>query len=69
MTDITQQRYLQNKGTPGLKTAKDVRACTIRLLSLEPAKYEKVAIYDSKSADFEYLQECGSSLLRNTRGT
>ena len=46
--------------------AKDVRACTIRLLSLEPAKYEKVAIYDSKSADFEYLQECGSSLLRNT---
>ena len=30
---------------PGLKGQKAVRACTIRLLTLEPAKYEEAAIY------------------------
>ena len=29
----------------GSKGQKVVRACTIRLLNLEPAKHEKVAIY------------------------
>ena len=29
----------------GLKVQKIVRACTIRLLTLEPAKHEKEAIY------------------------
>ena len=30
---------------PGSKGQKAVRACTIRLLNLGPAKHEKVAIY------------------------
>ena len=30
---------------PGSKAQKAVRACTIRLLNLGPAKHEKVAIY------------------------
>ena len=30
---------------PGLKGQKAVHACMIRLLNLEPAKHEKVAIY------------------------
>ena len=30
---------------PGSKGQKAVRACTIKLLNLGPAKYEEVAIY------------------------
>ena len=31
---------------PGSKGQKAVRACTIKLLNLEPAKHEEVAIYE-----------------------
>ena len=34
-----------NMKMPGSKGQKAVRACTIRLLNLGPAKHEKVAIY------------------------
>ena len=34
-----------NNMIPGSKGQKAVRACTIKLLNLGPAKYEEVAIY------------------------
>ena len=65
---------------PVSKGQKAVRACTIKLLNLEPAKHEVQNIQwmfalhrpkrsvdssdlRSKSADFEYLEDCGSCVV------
>ena len=41
---------------PGLKGQKAVRACTIKLLNLGPAKYEEVAIYEVNNQS-KYIME------------
>ena len=46
---------------PGSKGQKAVRACTIKLLNLGPAKYEEVAIYavNQRIPNIEFIIERG----------
>ena len=45
MSNISSSNICKNFMISGSKGQKVVRACTIRLLNLGPAKHEKVAIY------------------------
>ena len=45
MSNISSSNICENFMISGSKGQKVVRACTIRLLILGPAKHEKVAIY------------------------
>ena len=50
-----------NNMIPGSKGQKAVRACTIKLLNLGPAKYEEVAIYavNQRIPNIEFIIERG----------
>ena len=50
---------------PGSKGQKTVRACTIKLLNLGPAKYEKVAIYAVNQRIPNIWRIAGAAQLRS----
>ena len=53
---------------PVSKGQKAVRACTIRLLNLGHAKYEKVAIYEVNQRISNILRIAGAAQLRSNPG-
>ena len=50
---------------PGSKGQKAVRACTIKLLNLGPAKHEKVAIYAVNQRISNVYRIAGAALQRS----
>ena len=50
---------------PGSKGQKAVRACTIKLLNLGPAKYEEVAIYAVNQRIPNIWRIAGAAQLRS----
>ena len=50
---------------PGSKVQKAVHACMIRLLNLEPAKHEKVAIYAVNLRISNVCKIAGAALQRS----
>ena len=50
---------------PGSKVQKAVRACTIKLLNLGPAKHEKVAIYAVNQRISNVYRIAGAALQRS----
>ena len=50
---------------PGSKGQKAVRACTIKLLNLGPAKYEEVAIYAVNQRILNVCRIAGAAKLRS----
>ena len=56
-------REMINNMIPGSKGQKAVRACTIKLLNLGPAKYEEVAIYEVNNQS-KYIMEAEAYAYR-----